>query len=91
MESINVKIDDVITKVEMVDDGERPSSKELTTKGEAQDIEVKEPTLEKESTPVNSRVKTRTMSRMASPLTPPKVHPPISWNDEVLTSKKPLS
>ena len=31
------------------------------------------------------------MSRIASPLTPPKVHPPISWNDEVSTSKKPSS
>ena len=28
MESINVKIDDAIAKVEMVDDGERPSTKE---------------------------------------------------------------
>ena len=35
MESINVEVDDAITKVEMVDDGEGPSSKELTTKGEA--------------------------------------------------------
>ena len=33
MESINVEVDDAITKVEMVDDGERPSSKELTTEG----------------------------------------------------------
>ena len=48
MESINVEVDDAITKVEMVDNGEGPSSKELTTKGEAQDIEVKGPTLEKE-------------------------------------------
>ena len=35
MESINVEVDDAITKVEMVDDGEGPRSKELTTKGEA--------------------------------------------------------
>ena len=53
MESINVEVDDSITKVETVDDGEGPSSKELITEGEAQDIEVKGPTLEKESTPVN--------------------------------------
>ena len=77
MESINVKIDDAITKVKMVDDGE------------AIDVEVEEYTPEKESTPVNSRVETRTVSRMASPLTPPEVHPPISRNDEVSTSKKP--
>ena len=31
------------------------------------------------------------MSRTSSPLTPPKVHPSISWNDEVFTSKKPSS
>ena len=29
------------------------------------------------------------MSKTSSPLTPPKVHPPISRNDEVSTSKKP--
>ena len=86
-----MKIDDAITKVKMVDDGEGPSSKEPTVKVEALDIEVEEYTLEKESTPVNSRVETRSMSRTASPLTPPEVHPPISWNDEVSTSKKPSS
>ena len=31
------------------------------------------------------------MSRTASPLTPPEVHPLISRNDEVSTSKKPSS
>ena len=31
------------------------------------------------------------MSRTSSPLTPPKVHPSISRNDEVFTSKKPSS
>ena len=31
------------------------------------------------------------MSRTSSPLTPPEVHPPISWNDEVSTSKKASS
>ena len=74
----------------MVDDGEGPSSKELTIEGEAQDIEVKEPTPEKESTPVNSKIETR-MSRTSSPLTPPEVHSPISRNDEVSTSKKQSS
>ena len=33
IKSINVEVDDAITKVEMVDDGEGPSSKELTTEG----------------------------------------------------------
>ena len=40
MESINVEIDDAITKVEMIDDEERPSSKEPTVEVEAQDIEL---------------------------------------------------
>ena len=91
MESINVEVDDAITKVKMVDDGEGPSSKELTTEGKAQDIEVSEPTLEKESTPVNSKMETRSRSRTSSPLTHPEVHPPISRSDEVSTSKKPSS
>ena len=77
MESINVKIDDDIVKVEMVDDGERPSTKEPTDKIEALDIEVEGPTLEEESTPMNPRMETRSISRTSSPLTPPKVHPPI--------------
>ena len=47
--------------------------------------------LEKELTPVNSRMETRSMSRTSSPFTPPEVHPPISRNDEVSISKKPSS
>ena len=35
MESINVKIDDDIVKVEMVDDGERPSTKKPTVEVES--------------------------------------------------------
>ena len=75
----------------MVDDGEGPNTKEPTVEVEALDIEVEGYTPEKESSPVNSRVETRSMSKTASPLTPPKVHPPISQNDEVSTSKKPSS
>ena len=91
MKSINVKIDDAIAKVEMVDDGERLSTKESTVKVEALDIEVEGSTLEEESTPMNPRMETRSTSRTSSPLTPPKVHPPISRNDEISTSKKPSS
>ena len=40
---------------------------------------------------MNSRMERRSMSRTSSPLTPPEVHPPISRNDEVSTSKKPSS
>ena len=78
MESIDVEIDDAITKVEMVDDGEGPSTKEPTDEVEALDIEVEKPTPEKELTLVNSRMETRSMSRTLSPLTPPEIHPPIS-------------
>ena len=74
MESINVVIDDSITKIEIDDDGEGPSSKESTVEVEAQDIDVEGITPEKESTPVNSRMETRSMSRSSSPLTPPEVH-----------------
>ena len=40
MESINVKIDDALTKVEMINDGEGPSIKEPNVEVEALDIEV---------------------------------------------------
>ena len=62
----------------MVDDEERPNSKEPTVEIKAQDIEVEGPTPEKESTLVNSRLEARSMSRTSSPLTPPEVHPSIS-------------
>ena len=88
MESINLEIDDAITKVEVVDDEKGPSIKEPIVEVEALDIEVKGLTPEKESTPMNPRMETRSMSRTASPLTPLEVHPPISWNDEVSTSEK---
>ena len=91
MESINVKIDDALTKVEMIDDGEGPSTKEPDVEVKALDIEVEGFTLEKESSPMNPRMETRSTSRTSSPLTPPKVHHPISRNDEVSTSKKPSS
>ena len=85
MESINVKIDDAIAKVEMVDDEERASTKEPTVEVEVLDIEVEGSTPEEESTPMNPRMETRSTSRTSSPLTPPEVHPLISRNDEVST------
>ena len=63
-----MEIDDVITKVEIDDDGEGPSFKGPTAKVEVQDIEGEGLTLEKESIPVNSRMETRSMSRTSSPL-----------------------
>ena len=91
MDSINVKIDDAITKVGMVDDEERSSTKEPTVEVEVFDIEVEGSTSEEESTPMNPRMEARSTSRISSPLTPLKVYPPISRNDEVSTSKKPSS
>ena len=51
MESINVEIGDAITKVEMIDDGEGPSTKEPTVEVKALDIEVEGPTPEKYQLP----------------------------------------
>ena len=65
-----MKIDDAIIEVEMGDDGEGPSTKEPTVEVEALDVEVEEYTSENESTPIKSRVETKSMSRTASPLTP---------------------
>ena len=70
MESINVKIDDALTKVEMIDDEEGPSIKEPDVEVEALDIEVEGFTPVEESTPMNPRMETRSMSRTSSPLTP---------------------
>ena len=91
MESINVKINGAVTKGEMVDYGEGSSTKEPTVEVEALNIEVEGFKPEMDSIPINSRVEARLMSRTTSPLTPPKVHPSISRNDEVSTSKKPSS
>ena len=91
MESINVKINDALTKVEMIDDGEGPSTKEPGVEVEELDIEVEGSTPVEESTLMHPRMETRSMSRTSSPLTPSKVHPPISRNDEVSTSKNPSS
>ena len=78
MESINVKIDDDLTKVEMSDDGERPSTKEPDVEVEALDIEVEGSTPVEESTPMNPRMETRSMFRTSSLLTPLEIHPLIS-------------
>ena len=74
----------------MIDDGEEPSTKEPDVEVEAFDVEIEGSTPVEELTPINPRMETRSMSRTSSPLTPPEVHPPISRNDEVSTSEKPL-
>ena len=78
MESINVVIDDTITNIVNDDNEEGTSSKEAIVETEAQGVEVEEHSLERESTPVNSRMETRSLSRSLSPFTPLEVHPPIS-------------
>ena len=87
MESINV--DDALTTVEMIYDGEGPSTKEPDVEVEALDIEVEGSTPVEESTPMNPRMETRSISRTSSPFTPSKIHLSISRNDEVSTSEKP--
>ena len=53
IESINVKIDDALTKVEMINDGE---ALDIEVKVEALDIEVEGSTPVEESTPMNPRM-----------------------------------
>ena len=57
-QSINVKIDDALTKVEMINDGEGPSTKEPNVEVEALDTEVEGSTQVEESTPMNPRMET---------------------------------
>ena len=52
---------------------------------------MEERSLERESTPANSRMETRSLSRSSSLLTSLEVHPLIFQNDEVSTLKKPSS
>ena len=75
----------------MINDGEGPSTKEPDVEVEALDIEVEGSTLVEESTPMSPRMETISMSQTSSLLTPPEIHPPISRNDEVSTSKKSSS
>ena len=58
MESINMVIDDAITNVANDDSGEGTSYKEAIVEIEAQGVEMEEPSPERESTPVNSRMET---------------------------------
>ena len=91
MESINVKINDALTKVEMINDGEGSSIKEPDVEVEALNIEVEGSTPLEEAIPMNSRMETRSMSRTSSLLTPLEIHPPISRNNKASTLKKPSS
>ena len=92
MESINVVIDDIISEKDIDDDGEGLNFKKNEgndNMSQGKDIEIESP--EKELTPPISRRETRSTLGSSSPLTPPKVQPPISHDEEPSTSKRPLS
>ena len=92
MESINVIIDDAIPKKSVDEGGEASSLKKNDdddNSSQSDDVERKSP--KKETTPTTSRGETRLTQVPSSPLTPPKVHPTISCDDELSTSKKPSS
>ena len=90
MESINVVIDDTIPKKSVDEDGEAPSLKKNDDDCNfSQSNDVGRQSLEKETNPITSRRETRSTRGSSSLLTPPKVQPPISHDDEPSTSKKP--
>nr|POF03733.1 hypothetical protein CFP56_06652 [Quercus suber] len=79
MESINVVIDDSISKKDIDDDGEGQNLKKNEgddNMSQGEDAEIESP--EKESTPPISRRETRSTQGSSSPLTPLEVQPPIS-------------
>ena len=63
-------IDDAITNVANDDSGEGTSSKKDIIEIEAQGVEVEKRSSERESTPVNSRMETRSLSRSLKPSQP---------------------
>ena len=74
MESINVVIDDTISKKDVDKDGEGPSLKKNggdDNMSQSDDGERESP--ERESTPPTSRRETRSTQGSSSPLTPPEV------------------
>ena len=56
---------------------------------QGEDAEIESP--EKELTSLISRRETRSTQGSSSPLTPPEVQPPISFDEEPSTSKRPSS
>ena len=91
MESINVVIDDTISKKDIDDDGEGLSLKKNEGEDDmSQGDDAKKESPEMESTPPISRRETRSTQGSSSPLTPPEVQPPISRDEEPSTFKRPL-
>ena len=85
-------IDDTISEKDIDDDGEGLNLKKNEDDDNMSlndDVEKESP--EKEFTPLISRMETRLTHGSSSPLTPPKVQPPISHDEEPSTSKRPSS
>ena len=92
MESINVVIDNTISKNDIDEDGKGLNLKK--NEGDdnmSQGDEGEKESLEKESTPFTLRRETRLTQGSSSPLTLLEVQPPISRDGEPSTSKKPSS
>ena len=92
MESINVVIDNTISKNDIDEDGKGLNLKK--NEGDdnmSQGDDAEKESSEKDSTPPISRRETRSTQGSSSLLTPPEVQPPISHDREPSTSKKPSS
>ena len=84
MESINVVIDDTISEKDIDDDGEGPNLKKNDGDdniSQGDDAEKESP--KKEFTPSISRRETRSTQGSSSPLTPPKVQPLVSRDEDL--------
>ena len=92
MESINMVINDTISKKDIDDDSEGPNLKKNEDDDDmSQGDDVKKESPKKESTPPISRRETRSTQGSSSPLTPLEVQPLISRDEEPSTSKRPSS
>ncbi|XP_065617173.1 uncharacterized protein LOC136062257 [Quercus suber] len=92
MESINMVIDDTISKNEIEDDEKEFKLKENEDVDDmALSDDAEKVTPGKESTPSISRRETRSTQEVLSPLTPPEVQILISRDEELSTTKKPSS
>ena len=92
MESINVVIDDTISEKGIDNDGEGQilkKNEDDDDMSQGENAEKESP--EEESTPPIPRKVTRSTQGSPSPLTPPKVQPPISHDEESSISKIPSS
>ena len=92
IESINVVINNTISKKDIDGDGDEPNLKKNEgddNMSQGEDAEKESP--DKEFTPPISRRETRSTQGLSSPLTPLEVQPLISHDEEPSTSKRPSS